>query len=48
MSRVCVHGLGYIGLPTAAVLANSGHEVAGYDTDGAVRDGVRNADVQID
>jgi len=48
VSRVCVHGLGYIGLPTAAVLANSGHEVAGYDTDRAVRDSVRNADVQID
>jgi len=48
MSRVCVHGLGYIGLPTAAVLANNGHEVSGYDTDQAVRDSVRNADVQID
>lgn len=33
MSTVCVHGLGYIGLPTAAVLANHGHQVHGYDID---------------
>ncbi len=31
MKRVCVVGLGYIGLPTAAVLANSGYEVCGVD-----------------
>lgn len=31
--RICVHGLGYVGLPTAAVLANSGYEVSGFDTD---------------
>lgn len=31
MSRVCVAGLGYIGLPTAAMLASSGHEVVGFD-----------------
>lgn len=30
---VCVYGLGYIGLPTAAVLADSGHDVTGYDVD---------------
>lgn len=29
--RVCVHGLGTIGLPTAALLAEAGHEVAGCD-----------------
>lgn len=29
--KVCVVGLGYIGLPTAAMLASSGHEVLGYD-----------------
>jgi len=48
MSTVCVHGLGYIGLPTAAVLADDGHDVFGYDTDRAVREDVRNADVQTD
>ncbi|MEZ5899197.1 MAG: UDP-N-acetyl-D-mannosamine dehydrogenase [Hyphomicrobiaceae bacterium] len=31
MSRVCVVGLGYIGLPTAAMLASAGHTVIGFD-----------------
>ena len=31
MSSVCVLGLGYIGLPTAAVLAGAGHRVVGVD-----------------
>ena len=31
MSRICVVGLGYIGLPTAAMLASRGHEVVGFD-----------------
>lgn len=31
MSRVCVVGLGYMGLPMAAILAKSGHEVIGVD-----------------
>jgi len=31
MSKVCVVGLGYIGLPTAAMLASRGHQVAGCD-----------------
>jgi UDP-N-acetyl-D-mannosaminuronic acid dehydrogenase len=30
-SRVCVVGLGYIGLPTAAALASAGHSVVGVD-----------------
>jgi len=34
--RVCVLGLGYIGLPTAAVLATSGCRVVGVDTNPAV------------
>ena len=29
--KCCVLGLGYIGLPTAAILANNGHEVLGID-----------------
>ncbi|GAA0547472.1 nucleotide sugar dehydrogenase [Halorubrum ejinorense] len=35
--RICVHGLGYVGLPMAAVLANSGYEVYGFDVDPAHR-----------
>ncbi len=31
MSKVCVVGLGYIGLPTAAMLASAGHTVIGFD-----------------
>ena len=36
MSTVCVHGLGHIGLPTAAMLAVAGHDVVGCDTNPAV------------
>ena len=32
MTRVCVVGLGHVGLPTAALLAEAGHEVVGCDT----------------
>ena len=32
-TTVCVHGLGYVGLPTAAILANAGYEVYGFDVD---------------
>ncbi len=34
--RICVVGLGYIGLPTAAMLASRGHQVIGVDTNPAV------------
>ncbi|MEF8973301.1 MAG: nucleotide sugar dehydrogenase [Haloarcula sp.] len=36
--RLCVHGLGYIGLATSSLFANNGHEVIGYDIDEDVRD----------
>jgi UDP-N-acetyl-D-mannosaminuronic acid dehydrogenase len=48
MSRVCIHGLGYIGLPTAAMLANDGHEVIGFDTDERVRDRIERRDLRFD
>ncbi len=31
MSKICVLGQGYIGLPTSLLLANNGHEVVGID-----------------
>jgi UDP-N-acetyl-D-mannosaminuronic acid dehydrogenase len=40
MSTVCVHGLGHIGLPTAAMLAEAGHDVVGCDTNPVVVAGV--------
>ncbi len=36
MKKVCVLGLGYIGLPTAVLLATNGYQVAGVDVDQAV------------
>lgn len=39
--KVSVLGLGYIGLPTAAMLALGGHEVSGYDVSPRVRAGLR-------
>lgn len=36
VKTVCFVGLGYIGLPTAIVAANSGFTVRGYDIDGAL------------
>ncbi len=35
--NIAVIGLGYIGLPTAALFANSGHRVYGYDVDPHLR-----------
>lgn len=39
--KICVIGLGYIGLPIAAVLAHSGHQVRGVDTNHGVVDSLR-------
>ncbi len=45
--RVCVQGLGYIGLPTAAMLALAGHEVAGYDVDPRVLQSLRDGAAHV-
>lgn len=39
--KVCVQGLGYIGLPTAAMMALGGHEVVGFDVDARVLESLR-------
>ena len=39
---VCVIGMGYVGLPLAAVAASKGYEVYGYDTDEAKLELIRN------
>ena len=38
MSKICVLGQGYIGLPTALLFANNGHEVVGIDINKRVVD----------
>ncbi|MBN2073207.1 MAG: nucleotide sugar dehydrogenase [Actinobacteria bacterium] len=38
MKKICVMGLGYIGLPTASLLANNGYEVLGVDKNARVID----------
>ena len=44
---VCVIGLGYIGLPTAALLANKGYYVAGVDVNEEVILTINNGDIHI-
>ncbi len=44
---VCVIGLGYIGLPTAAVLADHGHRVHGVDVRSDVVDTINRGEVHI-
>ena len=39
--KVCVQGLGYIGLPTAAMMALAGHDVVGFDVSPEVLQSVR-------
>lgn len=45
---VCVHGLGHIGLPTAAILADNGYNVFGYDVDEDRRLAIRQHEVGFD
>jgi len=46
-SRISVVGLGYIGLPTAAVLASAGHEVIGVEISATIVDTVNRGEVHI-
>jgi UDP-N-acetyl-D-mannosaminuronic acid dehydrogenase len=45
--KVCVVGLGYIGLPTAALLANSGYQVHGVDIDQKTIDIINSGKIHI-
>jgi UDP-N-acetyl-D-mannosaminuronic acid dehydrogenase len=45
---ICVHGLGYVGLPTAAMLANTGYSVSGFDVDPGHRESLRSGEVAVD
>ena len=45
---VCVVGLGYIGLPTAAVIASSGCPVTGIDITQSVVDTINRGEIHIE
>lgn len=45
---VCVLGLGYIGLPTAAVIARSGCRVVGVDVNPHVVDTINRGEIHIE
>ena len=45
--KVCVLGLGYVGLPTAAVLSNFNHQVLGVDINSKVVDTINKGNVHI-
>ena len=45
--KVCVIGLGYIGLPTAAILANTGYYVHGVDIEESVINKLNAGEIHI-
>lgn len=45
--KVSVVGLGYIGLPTAAVLANAGHDVVGLEVSKSIVDVINRGEIHI-
>ena len=47
MKKVCILGLGYIGLPTAALLANRGYKIHGVDVVQSVVDTINEGKVHI-
>jgi UDP-N-acetyl-D-mannosaminuronic acid dehydrogenase len=47
MKKICVIGLGYIGLPTAALLANKGYDVHGVDVVQTTVDTINRGEIHI-
>lgn len=47
MNKICVVGLGYIGLPTASLLATKGFDVLGVDVNRDVVDTIAKGDIHI-
>ncbi|MFD1515769.1 nucleotide sugar dehydrogenase [Halomarina rubra] len=47
MTTVCVHGLGYVGLPTAALFAHNGYDVVGFDVDERKLDRLHRRDLTL-
>ena len=48
MKKVCVLGLGYVGLPTACMLAMQGHQVIGVDVDPRVVQTISKGGIHIE
>jgi UDP-N-acetyl-D-mannosaminuronic acid dehydrogenase len=48
MRKVCVLGMGYIGMPTACMLANNGYEVLGVEINNEIIEKLSNGKVHID
>ena len=48
MKKVCVLGLGYIGLPTASLLANNGYQVVGVDDNDSIIEIINSGGVHIE
>ena len=47
IKKICVIGLGYIGLPTAALLANRGYKIHGVDLDQRAVDIINRGEIHI-
>ncbi|NER93859.1 MAG: UDP-N-acetyl-D-mannosamine dehydrogenase [Symploca sp. SIO1B1] len=47
MTKICVIGLGYVGLPTASLLANRGFEVCGVDVDPRIVETINRGAIHI-
>ena len=45
--KICVLGLGYIGLPTAAILSNRGFTVHGVDVNQEIVETINKGDIHI-
>ncbi len=48
MKEICILGLGYIGLPTAAMFATHGYKVTGMDVNSHIIDVLNNGDIHIE
>jgi UDP-N-acetyl-D-mannosaminuronic acid dehydrogenase len=48
MEKICVIGLGYIGLPTASMFATNGYKVTGVDVNETIVSTINNGDIHIE
>ena len=48
MKKICVIGLGYIGLPTSAVFAQAGCQVMGVDVNPKIVDKINAGQIHIE